>query len=61
MESLSLSFPGDRDVPWFPQKARDLDLTVETLDGGTDLINDVRAPPVSRPFLLSPAGPPGLP
>jgi phenylalanine-4-hydroxylase len=29
-----------REVPWFPLNIRDLDLTRETLDGGTDLIND---------------------
>lgn len=29
-----------REVPWFPLNVRDLDLTRETLDGGTDLIND---------------------
>jgi len=28
-----------REVPWFPLNIRDLDLTRETLDGGTDLIN----------------------
>jgi phenylalanine-4-hydroxylase len=40
LNSLEVSFPGDRDVPWFPMIARDLDFTVDTLDGGTDLIND---------------------
>lgn len=29
-----------REVPWFPLNIRDLDLTRDTLDGGTDLIND---------------------
>jgi len=39
-ECLAVSFPGERDVPWFPQKVKDMDFTVDTLDGGTDLIND---------------------
>ena len=28
-----------REVPWFPMNIRELDLTVDTLDGGTELIN----------------------
>ncbi|CAJ1393868.1 unnamed protein product [Effrenium voratum] len=28
-----------RDVPWFPLNIRELDLTIDTLDGGTALIN----------------------
>lgn len=30
----------EREVPWFPLNIRDLDITIETLDGGTDLINE---------------------
>lgn len=29
-----------REVPWFPMNIRDLDLTTDTLDGGTALINE---------------------
>eukprot|EP00913_Durusdinium_trenchii_P018274 g17169.t1 len=29
-----------REVPWFPMNIRELDLTVDTLDGGTELINE---------------------
>jgi len=29
-----------REVPWFPLNIRDLDLTIDTLDGGTALINE---------------------
>eukprot|EP00656_Telonema_subtile_P043945 TRINITY_DN50246_c0_g1_i1.p1 TRINITY_DN50246_c0_g1~~TRINITY_DN50246_c0_g1_i1.p1 ORF type:complete len:343 (-),score=88.90 TRINITY_DN50246_c0_g1_i1:87-1115(-) len=35
---MSVSFPGDRDVPWFPQNGRDLDSTTATLDGSIELI-----------------------
>lgn len=40
MECLTVEIPGSQMVPWFPQRVRDLDYTVDTLDGGTDLIND---------------------
>jgi len=30
----------EREVPWFPINIRDLDLTTDTLDGGTALINE---------------------
>lgn len=36
---VSCSVLPAREVPWFPLNIRDLDLTRETLDGGTDLIN----------------------
>jgi phenylalanine-4-hydroxylase len=36
----SLQIMPMREVPWFPQNIRDLDLTVDTLDGGTALINE---------------------
>eukprot|EP00435_Cladocopium_sp_Y103_P019208 s3304_g4.t1 len=29
-----------REVPWFPMNIRELDLTTDTLDGGTELINE---------------------
>jgi hypothetical protein len=40
MQCLKIDIPGSQAVPWFPQRVRDLDYTVDTLDGGTDLIND---------------------
>jgi phenylalanine-4-hydroxylase len=36
----SLEVVEPRRVPWFPMHIRDLDLTRETLDGGSDLINE---------------------
>jgi len=35
-----LTVMNDREVPWFPLNIRDLDLTTDTLDGGTELINE---------------------
>jgi len=40
MQCMTLKIPTTQMVPWFPQRIRDLDYTVDTLDGGTDLIND---------------------
>jgi prephenate dehydratase len=34
MECLKIEIPAAHMVPWFPQRVRDLDFTVDTLDGG---------------------------
>jgi phenylalanine-4-hydroxylase len=39
-ECITVHVMDDQAVPWFPKKVKDLDLCTESLDGGTDLIND---------------------
>jgi phenylalanine-4-hydroxylase len=38
--AMTVDIPDSQQVPWFPQRVRELDLTTDTLDGATDLIND---------------------
>ena len=40
MHCAELQINDPRECDWFPMNIRDLDLTRETLDGGTDLINE---------------------
>jgi predicted Zn-ribbon and HTH transcriptional regulator len=40
MHCAELQINEPRECDWFPMNIRDLDLTRETLDGGTDLINE---------------------
>lgn len=40
MHCAELTINEPRECDWFPMNIRDLDLTRETLDGGTDLIDD---------------------